>query len=258
MHHQNNLQEKSFVSFQTGCNIIGYASAVGQTVSIVTLAVMSIDQWILVHRALTYHLYINQRKIIHINNAIWIISFLLYTPFFFGYFDFEYIVYTHLCLIQMLEICNREANLIPRLCLYVLSFLIIVLCNVWTCGTAHKHMKKIQTQESSAMSSDRQIVFNTTRPTYKHFKTTVLIITGFILTSGPLFFIQMIFSFSTIANINKTLLFYAEWSMISGSYINFFVCIFTNRMLRETLKKMFLNSYKKIKITLKADRSSNS
>ena len=255
---QSNLQEKSFVSLQTGCNIIGYASAVGQTVSIVTLAVMSIDQWILVHRALTYHLYINQRKIIHINNAIWIISFLLYTPFFFGYFDFEYIVYTHLCLIQMLEICNREANLIPRLCVYVLSLLIIVLCNVWTCRTAHKHMKKIQTQESSAMNSDHQIVFNTTRPTYKHFKTTILIITGFILTSGPLFFIQMIFSFSTIANINKTLLFYAEWSMISGSYINFFVCIFTNRMLRETLKKMFLNSYKKIKVTLKADRSSNS
>ena len=210
---------------------------------------MSIDQWILVHRALTYHQCITLSKIISANVAIWIVSFLVHTPFFFNYLEFKYIIYTHLCLIHMLKICNRTIVLVFRFIIYALCLAVIFLCNIWTCHTAHIHVKKIQSQ-NNAVCVDQQMVFNTTRPVYKHFKTTLLIIIGFVISSGPLFFIQMMYSLTNMSNINKTLLFYAEWSMISGSYINFFVCIFTNRTLRKTLKRILNSKYVKIKAFL--------
>ena len=225
--------------------MVAYISSVGQTVFVVTLAAMSVDQWIFVHRALTYYHYITLPKITSVNIAIWILSFLLYTPFFFNYLEFEYIIYTHLCLIHMLKICNRTVVLVFRFITYVSCFALIFLCNIWTCHTAHIHMKKIQNQ-NNVLHSDQQLSFNTARPMYKHFKTTLLIIIGFILCSAPLFVIQMTYSLTKMNNINKTLLFYAEWSMISGSYINFFVCIFTNRKIRKTLIRILNNKYRKI------------
>ena len=232
--------------FQTGCNIVGYTSVVGQTVFVLTLSVMSFDQWVLVHRSLTYHLYITLPKIVSINIAIWIVSFVVYTPYFFNYFEFQYIINTHLCLIDILQMCNRLVILVIRCIIYVPSLVIIFLCNIWTCQTAHVHMKQIHIQEKNALNIDHQVVLNTNRPIYKHYKTTLLIITGFIVTAGPSFTIQLVYSLTSMNNINKTLLFYAEWSMISGSYLNVFICIFTNRTLRETLKQILRNKYRKI------------
>ncbi len=203
-----------------------------------TLAAMSVDQWMLIHRSLTYHLHITTTKTVYVNLAIWIASFVAYSPYFFDYFEYAYITYAHICLIDTLRICSRLVVTVTRFIVFVPSFLTILVCNIWTCKTAHSHIRKIRLQQHNYRPESNLVVLSSTRPVYKHFKTTLLIITAFIITSGPSFVLQFLYPLTTIRNFNHKLFFYAEWSLISGSYIYFFVCVCTNRAVRKALKQV--------------------
>ena len=68
---------------------MGYATAVSISVTMFTLALLSIDQWIIVHRSLTYHLHMTRRRSLAVNVALWALSFFLYTPYFTDAFHFR-------------------------------------------------------------------------------------------------------------------------------------------------------------------------
>lgn len=219
---------------ETVCDVLGYATSVSVSVTMFTLAAISLDQWHEVHRPLKYHQLMTNTKAIILASLIWILSFVIYLPYFYSYVEFNFIPATFLCMIDVTLPCKRLVVLFMKIASTVPSVLIIITCSLLTCKTAHQHQRQI-----ACFYESGRLFEHIRRPVYKHVRTTCLIVASFCITWMPLFIVQV---YTTInqSHIVDWLLFGSQWILISNSYINFFICVATNMHFRKSLIKVLV------------------
>ena len=229
------------------CDIMGYITSLAITVTMYTLAAMSIERWISVHKPLHYLTIVTRKRTLFLIFSIWVISFAIYTPFFNKLYEFGFIKEAYVCMINLYH--SRQLVMILTTITTVPSLLIIIICSLWIFKTAHRHAKQIQTEQEFNLENiyNRHVI-----KMNKHIKTTLLITVAFCATWLPYYFFQIYITVIplTVLNENRThlkrIFFVVKWALISNSYVNWIICTATDKVFRDGTVRMFSVLYKKL------------
>jgi hypothetical protein len=219
-----------------GCLIMGYATSVAITVNIFTLAFMSIDRWLVIHRPFHYDALMPASKVLAINTLLWFVSIAFFTPFLFTDVGYEYYADIHICAMSKSE--DAVVALVVTSIARLPPLFVIVVFTVLTCRTAHTHAQRIHALEANSAGS-RISDASAQQPSNKHIKTSLIIILVNTSTWLPLYVTQILSVAVPSVEVPSEVLFVVSWLLSSSSYINWLICMLTDTPFRAATKSLF-------------------
>ena len=193
-------------------------------VVIFTLATITVDQWIHVHKPFRYHALVTKWRMCLFIILLWMLGFIVCSPYFYDQVDFVYIADAYVCILDMVSLCNRSGALIVKVIVILPSFTVIFACTISTARTAHLHARKIQATHANLVPMPQS---------RKHLKTTFIIICASVIMWIPMCAVQLI-DLIDDKPMNSMLIYVVVWSLISNSYINWIICLLTDRTFRHS------------------------
>ena len=212
------------------CHVMGYLKSWCLTLTLYTMTAMTMDRWIHVHYPLRYHNIVTTKRVLIAILAIWLVSFILYLPYFYNVMNFMYLRYAYLCDLDLVG--ESHYALIITLCITVPSYAVNFICSAHMFHVARRHARQISAQErqlnrNSSTTSTASLLSTGTR------MKTLLLVTGtFLVCWLPFIITHLVFVLNRGMRISPHVQFITKWLIMSTSFVNWIIYVSTDRAFR--------------------------
>ncbi|XP_071814507.1 G-protein coupled receptor 52-like [Apostichopus japonicus] len=215
------------------CKLSSFLGASCCSVSILTLALISIERYFLIVKPLRYHSLVTKDRILLAIGLMWLSVFILFLPTFSDTLvGTVYNVDSFLCSVNFTE--HRVFTMVTLCAIFLPANFVILYAYGTIFVTSHKHKRQIKAQREVTDPTP------TPRRNNRAIQTFVIITGMFNLAWVPYSLLALSRAFLDADTIPHWVEFLLPWLAMSNSFVNVIIYIAFNPPFRKQLKKMVL------------------